>query len=166
MTKLEKLLVATVEAEIEDRGEPPVIVNIELVRDLHAQQYSIQQITDCVILDHYKHAIGVHQIANQVYDLLVSENDTTRKIMYQYLDIERLSYRHLNDETFKTRIQVLNEVYEFALDVWEEERFVWEWLKSDIPSLGYRKPIEILKEENGRELVMQCLNCIKYGVYA
>lgn len=41
-----------------------------------------------------------------------------------------------------------------------------DWLYSEIPSLGNRKPIDLLDTEVGHRLVEQALQQIKYGVYS
>tara|TARA_Y100000588_G_C14235162_1_gene916946 strand:- start:1666 stop:2067 length:402 start_codon:yes stop_codon:yes gene_type:complete len=41
-----------------------------------------------------------------------------------------------------------------------------DWLYREIPSLGNRKPIDLLDTEVGHRLVEQALQQIKYGVYS
>lgn len=166
MSNLKKLLIATIDAEISERGQSAIVLNTTLVGTLYAKHYSIQQIADCVVLEHYRFLPGFGRIAKQVYNFLTIPNDNVRKSLYKYLGAERLTYRHLNDDVFEARVQRLSNVYEFALEVMEEDDFVWGWLTSNVPSLGRHKPLYVLKDEAGEKLVMQSLNCIKYGEFS
>lgn len=68
--------------------------------------------------------------------------------------------------TYVDRISSLLKIYEKGYDAFEgnNEEF-HDWLNTKVPTLNYKKPIELLKAESGRLAVLETIGRIKYNVY-
>ncbi len=78
----------------------------------------------------------------------------------------RASDTNMLDMTYVDRISSLLKIYEKGYDSFEgnKEEF-HDWLNTKIPTLSYKKPIELLKTESGRIAVLETIGRIKYNVY-
>ena len=56
------------------------------------------------------------------------------------------------------------EVIKYGIEVFnnEEDKFQ-RWLSLENKSIGNKKPFELLETEEGRNIVLDCLNRIEYG---
>jgi len=63
------------------------------------------------------------------------------------------------------KIIELAEVVVFGNDVFDDIQNFYSWLKSPSIALGNMTPIELLKDSYGKEMVMEELNRIDYGVF-
>lgn len=63
------------------------------------------------------------------------------------------------------KLSSLFKLYQRGLEVFEDQEDFEDWLKTKIISLGGKKPISLLKTENGRAAVSDTLGRIEHGVY-
>lgn len=64
------------------------------------------------------------------------------------------------------KIIELAEVTQFGKEVFDSTEKFYQWLKSPSHALGNLKPMELLKDSYGKELVMEELNRIEHGIFA
>ena len=57
------------------------------------------------------------------------------------------------------------EVIVVALKTFGSEQRARDWLRSEVPSLGNKRPQDLLKTIRGGREVLNTLNAIEYGVY-
>lgn len=80
---------------------------------------------------------------------------------------EDASFQMISDTVKEAAVENIPEdIFAQALEVFEDRKNVIGWLTSNVIALGHRAPIEVLKQENGKELVLTILERIKYGVYS
>lgn len=61
---------------------------------------------------------------------------------------------------------VPDDIYDLALEVFENEKSAVGWLTSDVVALCGQSPIEVLQQDDGKELVVTILERIRHGVYS
>lgn len=77
------------------------------------------------------------------------------------------SFREIRYAVNQTAVEnVPEDIFESTLEVFEDEKVAVKWLTSDVIALGGRSPIEVLLQDNGKELVLTVLERIKHGVYS
>lgn len=54
---------------------------------------------------------------------------------------------------------------ETAIEVFGSKEMAIKWFNNDIPALGNRKPVNVLKDADGRKSVLDVLNTLKCKVY-
>lgn len=78
-------------------------------------------------------------------------------------------YKNEKQHVFKSnhseKIIELAEVTNFGSEVFDDNESFYIWLKTDAIALGSMKPIELLKDSYGKEMVMEELNRIDQGVF-
>lgn len=89
-----------------------------------------------------------------------------------YLDMSKRSLtRYSNDENFlfkpihTEKIIELVEVTNFGIQVFDSLDQFYLWLNTPSYALGSLKPIELLKDSYGKDLVMAELNRIEHGIF-
>ncbi len=89
----------------------------------------------------------------------------------EILDISRSTYYRLKEEPrldpeTADKISSLLKLFYQGLEAFEGDKQDFrDWLQSSIPSLGWQKPLELLKTETGRMAIMDAIGRIEYGVY-
>jgi putative toxin-antitoxin system antitoxin component (TIGR02293 family) len=90
-----------------------------------------------------------------------------------YLNISKKSLqRYSNDEAFlfkpihTEKIIELAEVTSFGKEVFDSTEQFYTWLNTPSFVFNKLKPAELLKDSYGKELVMEELNRIEYGIFA
>ena len=64
------------------------------------------------------------------------------------------------------KMSSLLKIYQKGIEAFEDNRGDFEeWLNTQIPNLGNKKPIELLKTENGRLSVLDSIDRIEHNVY-
>jgi putative toxin-antitoxin system antitoxin component (TIGR02293 family) len=58
------------------------------------------------------------------------------------------------------------DVWDMAVRVFESQDNAEEWMNSEIPSLGGKKPVELMMSKEGREMVKDALERILTGDYS
>ena len=91
--------------------------------------------------------------------------DTTLNKLLQELE-------NIDDQRAKVELKVLDQLLfvdrdlaNMAIDVFDEKAAAASWLVDECPALGNEKPLSLLLHGK-RELVLDCLNQIKYGMWA
>lgn len=89
----------------------------------------------------------------------------------EILDISKSTYYRAKDERIlemetADKISSLLKIFNRGLEAFEgiNEDFQ-DWLNSKFPNLGNKKPVELLKTENGRAAVLDAIDRIEYNVY-
>ena len=85
--------------------------------------------------------------------------DLSTKSLHRYKQTSR-SFKSIQSE----KIIEMSEVTKVGLDVFEEMEKFKLWLETPNFSLGNLKPIELLKDSYGKELVISELTRINYGI--
>ena len=85
--------------------------------------------------------------------------DISTKSLHRYKQTER-SFKSIQSE----KIIAMSEVTSVGLDVFGEMEKFKMWLETPNFSLGSLKPLELLKDSYGKELVISELTRIKYGI--
>jgi putative toxin-antitoxin system antitoxin component (TIGR02293 family) len=57
------------------------------------------------------------------------------------------------------------EIFRHGLDVFDNKNDFKNWLNSNIKSLNYEKPKDLIKTEKGLLEVNNCLGRIEWGIY-
>ncbi|WP_236974790.1 type II RES/Xre toxin-antitoxin system antitoxin [Membranihabitans maritimus] len=68
--------------------------------------------------------------------------------------------------SYSEKILQLAEVFATGQDVFENREKFHHWLETPSFALGSQKPMDLLKDSFGRELVIRELNNIEYGIFA
>ena len=64
------------------------------------------------------------------------------------------------------KMSSLLKIYQKGIEAFEDNRDDFEeWLNTQIPNLGNKKPIELLKTENGRLAVLDAIDRVEHNVY-
>ncbi|KTD64493.1 antitoxin Xre/MbcA/ParS toxin-binding domain-containing protein [Legionella spiritensis] len=101
----------------------------------------------------------------------LSPYEYVMKDVLQRLDIPSSTYKskkgrkQVLDSAASEKLMRLVSVIKVAGEIIGESE-TKDWLYREIPSLGNRKPIDLLDTEVGHRLVEQALQQIKYGVYS
>lgn len=101
----------------------------------------------------------------------LSTHEYVMKDVLERLDIPASTYkskkgkRQVLDSASSEKLMRLVSVTKVADEIIGESE-TKDWLYREIPSLGNRKPIDLLDTEVGHRLVEQTLQQIKYGVYS
>ena len=64
------------------------------------------------------------------------------------------------------KIIEITEVNQLGIEVFDTKKQFYSWLNSSSYALGNLKPLELLKDSYGKELVMSELNRIEHGIFA
>ena len=79
---------------------------------------------------------------------------------------------NIEDQRAKVELKVLEQLFlvdrdvaNMAIDVFDEKAAAASWLVDECPALGNEKPLSLLLQGK-RKLVLDCLNQIKYGMWA
>lgn len=91
----------------------------------------------------------------------------------EFLDISlKTIQRHKNEPNYvfksihSEKILELTEVTQFGEQVFQDSAQFNDWLHTSNYTLGGMKPIELLKDSYGKELVLDELNRIDHGIFA
>lgn len=101
----------------------------------------------------------------------LSSHEYVMKDVLQRLDIPASTYKskkgkgQVLDSASSEKLMRLVSVIKVAGEIIGESD-TKDWLYREIPSLGNRRPIDLLDTEVGHRLVEQALQQIKYGVYS
>jgi putative toxin-antitoxin system antitoxin component (TIGR02293 family) len=68
--------------------------------------------------------------------------------------------RQLHDNRY------IGEILKRGVEVFEDEEAFRRWLYGSIQALNYRRPIDVLREANGKDKVLAILGRIEHGVYS
>ena len=89
----------------------------------------------------------------------------------ELLDISKSTfYRAKKDDSFLAmdtvdKLSSLLKIYQKGIEAFEGQEPFVEWLNTKIPNLGGKRPIDLLKTENGRITVLDAIDRVEYGVY-
>jgi len=73
--------------------------------------------------------------------------------------------KHIFKSSHSEKIIELLEVMNFGNMVFDTTEQFYQWLKTPNYSVGNTKPIELIKNSYGKELVMETLNRIEHGIF-
>lgn len=68
--------------------------------------------------------------------------------------------------TDMTRAQREDDILEAARQLFGGDRAARAWLESEVPALGFRKPLTVMRERGGLVKVRDLLGRIEHGVYS
>ena len=68
--------------------------------------------------------------------------------------------------TDMTRAQQEDDILDAARQLFGSERAARAWLEAELPALGFRKPLTVMRERGGLAKVRDLLGRIEYGVYS
>jgi len=89
----------------------------------------------------------------------------------QVLDISRSTYYRVKDEPTldpdtADKISSLLKLFYQGVEAFEGNKTDFQdWLNSRIPSLGHKKPVDLLKTESGRMAIIEAIARIEHGIY-
>jgi len=87
--------------------------------------------------------------------LEISTSSYYRKIRTGILEMESVD-----------KMSSLLKIYHKGIGAFEDNRDDFEeWLNTQIPNLGNKKPIELLKTENGRLAILDAIDRVEHNVY-
>lgn len=91
----------------------------------------------------------------------------------EYLDLSLKSLQRYRDDSnfyFKSihteKIIELAEVTNYGMEVFESSDLFYNWLNTPTFAFNNMRPLELLKDSYGKEMVMAELNRIDYGIFA
>lgn len=87
---------------------------------------------------------------------------TSTKSLQRYKADGNFVFKPLHSE----KIIELAEVIYFGLEVFDTEAQFFEWFHTVSYALGGVKPIDLVKDSYGKELVLDEINRLEYGVFA
>lgn len=64
------------------------------------------------------------------------------------------------------KILDIADLYAFGFEVFEDESSFRKWMNSPIRALDYRKPLDLINNQFGREEIRIIIGCVSYGVYS
>ena len=89
----------------------------------------------------------------------------------ELLDISKSTYYrakegHILEMETVDKLSSVLKIYQRGLEAFEDDKEDFEnWLNTKIPSLASRKPLDLLKTENGRLAVMDAIDRIEHSVF-
>jgi len=89
----------------------------------------------------------------------------------EVLDISKSTYYRAKEEIILEmetvdKLSSVLKIYQRGLEAFEGDKEDLEnWLHTKIPSLGNKKPFELLKTENGRQFVLAAIDRIEHSIY-
>ena len=118
----------------------------------------------------------IHSIRNGIsysfFNLIKNNSPFTDIEWADFLNISIKSlqrYKKEKNHIFKPihseKIIELAEVTNFGNEVFDDHEYFYSWLTSVSIALGSMKPIELLKNSYGKEMVMEELNRIDQGIF-
>lgn len=69
----------------------------------------------------------------------------------------------------KENTEINNELKNFwniLNDFFQDEKLLDDWINTNIPALGGLKPIELIKNKNGRKKIIYCIEIMKFGDFS
>lgn len=88
--------------------------------------------------------------------------ELSTKSLQRYRDDKSFYFKPMHTE----KIIELAEVTHFGLSVFDDQKQFYSWLNMPSLALHNNKPISLLSNSYGKELVMAELNRIEYGIFA
>lgn len=116
---------------------------------------------------------GVGELKIPGYVLKVMPKITNLAVteVAELLDISKSTYYRAKEESaleMETvdKLSSVLKIYQRGLEAFEWDKEGLEnWLHTKIPSLGNKKPFELLKTENGRQSVLDAIDRIEHSIY-
>lgn len=88
--------------------------------------------------------------------------DLSLKTLQRYRDDKDFYFKPIHTE----KIFELAEVTNFGMEVFGSSEKFYSWLNTPSYALRNHKPVELLRDSYGKEMVMAELNSIEYGIFA
>jgi len=115
--------------------------------------------------------VGELKIPGNVLEVMLKITHFTIPEIAEVLDISKSTYYRTKDENVLEmetvdKLSSILKIYQRGLEAFEGDKDDFEyWLHTKIPSLGNKKPSELLKTENGRQSVLDAIDRIEHSIY-
>jgi len=115
--------------------------------------------------------VGKLEIPGYVLEVIPKITNLAIIDVAEVLDISKSTYYRAKEEIILEmetvdKLSSVLKIYQRGLEAFEGDKEDLEnWLHTKIPSLGNKKPFELLKTENGRQFVLAAIDRIEHSIY-